>query len=93
MGAGVVALRALLTCALLWAGQFPQAVNPLQRVIEEVRVEFCEDYGGHVLAVSRRLLLETQTDGAHVETFGAGDWKPLKKVRLRIESGPEVPLP
>ena len=81
----------LLGCALVWAGSFPQPTNPLQRVIEEVRVELCEEYGGPILAVSRRLLLETRTDGAHVGTMAGGEWKPLKRIRLRVEPGVELP--
>ena len=83
----------LLTCALLWSGQFPVPANPLQRVLEEVKVEICQEYAGPTVVISRRLLLETQTDGEHVSTMGAGEWKPLKKVRLRVEPGAEVPLP
>ena len=83
----------LLTCALLWSGPFPVPANPLQRVLEEVKVEICQEYAGPTVVISRRLLLETQTDGEHVSTMGAGEWKPLKKVRLRVEPGAEVPLP
>jgi len=81
----------LLTCALLWSGQFSQPANPLQRAIEEIRVELCQDYGGAMVVISRRLLLETQTDGEHVSAIGTGAWQPLKRVRLQVEAGAEVP--
>ena len=82
------ALRALLTCALLWSGQFAGPANLLQMAVEEVKVELCWESGGSAVLVSRRLMLR---DDGHVSGTPFGEWKPVKRWRLRVEPAEGMP--
>lgn len=82
----------IFACSVVWAGHFQANANPYQSVVEEVKVELCQESGESRLAVSRRLLLEAW-EGQHLVARpfgGTGQWQRLTTIRLRVEPGLEV---
>ena len=79
---------ALLACTLLWTAQFSAPANLAQLALEEVKVELCWESGGSAVLVSRRLMLR---DDGHVSGTPFGEWKPVKRLRLRVEPAEWMP--